>query len=252
MSDSRKENEKNFFNNEAEQRGRKIVNLFYNDNLLELVRGDFRKYLLDNCKGKRVLELGCGIGSVAPLLVQNGATVLGIDISDGAIKVAIEDAKNNGLQNISYEVMDAEKLQIPDNHFDLVCGVAILHHLDLEAAMNELNRVTKPDGKAVFIEPLGHNPFINLFRKLTPHLRTKDEHPLTSKEIKSVLSLYKVSKSQYFYLISPFAIPLKGTFLFAPAVKFLNRLDQLLFRIIPPIRFLAWQVLIIIENPNKS
>lgn len=252
MADSRKENEKEFFNNEAVNRGRNIVNMVYSDGLLNLIRGEFRKYLIDNCNKKNVLELGCGIGSAAPLLAQNGATVLGIDISDGAIKVATEEAKKNNLQNISYEVMDAENLKIEDSQFDLVCGVAILHHLDLNLAMKEFNRVIKPDGKAAFLEPLGHNPFINLFRKLTPHLRTDDEHPLTKKEIQSIVSIFKVNKLKYFYLTSLLALPLKSTVLFAPAAKFLNWIDQILFAIIPPIRFLAWQVLIIIENPNKS
>ena len=71
-----------------------------------------------------------------------------------------------------------------DDSFDLVCGSGILHHLDLPAAMRELARVLRPSGRAVFMEPLGHNPAINAFRNRTPELRTPDEHPLLGKDLK--------------------------------------------------------------------
>ena len=39
-------------------------------------------------------------------------------------------------------------------------------------------------GNLIFIEPLGTNPIINLYRKLTPKSRSKDEHPLINKDFK--------------------------------------------------------------------
>jgi ubiquinone/menaquinone biosynthesis C-methylase UbiE len=64
--------------------------------------------------------------------------------------------------------MNAEATTFPDNSFDLICGSSILHHLNLDKACAEIRRILRPDGGAVFIEPLGHNPLINMFRKLTP------------------------------------------------------------------------------------
>jgi len=51
--------------------------------------------------------------------------------------------------------MNAEELKFADDYFDIVCGGAILHHLDLNKALSEIARVLKPDGKAIFVEPLG-------------------------------------------------------------------------------------------------
>lgn len=52
-------------------------------------------------------------------------------LSNVTIEQAAARARREDLQ-IAYRVMDAEQLTVPDNTFDLVCGVAILHHLDLD------------------------------------------------------------------------------------------------------------------------
>ena len=66
-----------------------------------------------------------------------------------------------GLRKILPRVdMWAEK-----NRFDIIYGTGILHHLNLKACLDEIERILKPGGKFVFIEPLGTNPVINLYRK---------------------------------------------------------------------------------------
>ena len=54
--------------------------------------------------------------------------------------------------------------------FDAVLGKQILHHLDLGVAIPEIVRVLRPGGRAVFLEPLIHNPLLEGYRRLTPHL----------------------------------------------------------------------------------
>ncbi len=118
-----------------------------------------------------ILDYGCGTGDCAIFLAERGAKVVGIDISSEAIKQAKEKAKQKGLDNLlMFEQMDAENLQYADNSFDFVYGVSILHHLQLSSAYHEIARVLKPSGRALFLEPLGHNPIINYFRAKTPHL----------------------------------------------------------------------------------
>ncbi len=82
--------------------------------------------------------------------------------------------------------MDAENLKFNDHTFDLVYGSGILHHLSIEKAIVEIKRVLKKDGRAIFYEPLGHNIFINIFRLLTPSLRSEDEHPLLIKDLELI------------------------------------------------------------------
>ena len=62
----------------------------------------------------------------------------------------------------------------------MIRGNSILHHLELEPALRELRRILAPGGRAVFVEPLAHNPLLRLGRALTPMARTEDEHPFTS------------------------------------------------------------------------
>jgi len=129
--------------------------------------------------GSRALEYGCGPGSRAFDLARAGASVNGIDISPVAIELARETAlRQPGGERTTFDVMDAEHLAFPDASFDLVCGTSIIHHLDVDRAYGEVARVLKPGGIAVFLEALGHNPAINGYRRLTPALRTEDEHPL--------------------------------------------------------------------------
>jgi SAM-dependent methyltransferase len=142
----------------------------------------FAERVQTNEPGARVLDYGCGRGLVTAGLARRGYDVTAIDLSVEAVRQARELVVREGLE-AEIHVMNAESLEFDDAGFDLVCGRAILHHLDLETAYAEIARVLKPDGRAVFLEPLAHNPFINLYRRLTPSLRTSDEHPLRLDDI---------------------------------------------------------------------
>ena len=56
----------------------------------------------------------------------------------------------------------------------------------------------KQNGKLVFIEPLGTNPFINMYRKLTPKSRSVDEHPLVEKDFRYLKSKFTDIKINYY------------------------------------------------------
>ncbi|MEO0296764.1 MAG: class I SAM-dependent methyltransferase [candidate division WOR-3 bacterium] len=113
------------------------------------------------------------------ILDNNAKAVIGIDIDQNALIEAKRLLSNK--ENLYLVLMDAENMAFKSRSFDLICGVAILHHISLNKALPEISRVLNNDGLALFIEPLGHNPILNLFRKLTPKLREKKEHPLRKK-----------------------------------------------------------------------
>jgi len=75
--------------------------------------------------------------------------------------------------------MNAEQMAFADDTFDMVFGHSVLHHTDLRLTRGETYRILKTGGIGVFVEPLGHNPLVNLFRRLTPHWRTPAERPFT-------------------------------------------------------------------------
>jgi SAM-dependent methyltransferase len=132
-------------------------------------------------KGKRVLLYGCGPANEARQFIDAGATrVSGIDISDVEIGDAWKQAHAGGYADlVDFRVADAHQTSFPEDGFDLIVGLAILHHLDLRRALTEIRRILAPGGRAVFLEPLVHNPLLRLGRLLTPGARTADEHPFT-------------------------------------------------------------------------
>jgi ubiquinone/menaquinone biosynthesis C-methylase UbiE len=141
----------------------------------------------------KVLEYGCGKGGAAFFLAERAADIIAIDISTVAIKEATNLALKRGLSNVKFLQMNAEHLDL-DEKFNLICGSGILHHLNLTNALHEIKRVLQPGGHAVFIEPLGHNPFINLYRRFTPKIRSQDEHPLLVKDLETIKNLSKPAR----------------------------------------------------------
>jgi ubiquinone/menaquinone biosynthesis C-methylase UbiE len=201
--------------------------------------------------GSRALEYGCGPGSRAFTLAGLGATVDGIDISPVAIELARETALAEGVaQSTSFQVMDAEHLTFADASFDLVCGTSIIHHLDVDRAYAEVARVLKPGGVAVFLEALGHNPAINAYRRATPALRTADEHPLHMHDIAAAREHFTSVRSEHFALLSLAAMAVRRSSLFPRAAALLQRVDQALFRALPPLRRWSWMAVITLAGPR--
>jgi len=129
--------------------------------------------------GLRVLDLGCGYGETAVWLALQGAQVDAVDISPRMTEVSRELAGRLGVSDrVRFHVSPGESTPFPEGAFDAVFGHDVLHHLDLARARDEIRRVLRPGGRAVFVEPLGHNPILNLFRNLSPETRTPDEIPL--------------------------------------------------------------------------
>jgi len=172
--------EKKFHNKLQSKKKGRFENIFYK--ALHNMYEDFNSTIFDKANKKIVLDYGCGIGSITEKIAKfNPKKLVGVDISEVSINKAIENAKNLNLQ-IEYSVDNCENLELKENTFDLVFGSGILHHLNVEKAVYEICRVLKNDGEMVFLEPLGTNPLINFYRKLTPNSRSLDEHPFVKKD----------------------------------------------------------------------
>jgi SAM-dependent methyltransferase len=202
--------------------------------------------------GRRVLEYGCGPGSYSFLLARNGADVTGVDISPVAIERARETAKSEGVEdNIAFAAMDCENLEFEDGTFDVVCGEGIIHHVDVRKAYREISRVLKDDGTAVFLEPLGHNPLINAYRRRTPALRTPDEHPLRTEDLEMANAFFGEVDMRFFNLLSLVAVPLRNSRWFAPVATRLHAADRRLFDRVPWARKHAWMVTLVMRQPAR-
>jgi SAM-dependent methyltransferase len=199
-----------------------------------------------NAKGGKVLEYGCADGRISLVydrLADNAASFHGIDISDQAIEVARKTAISQGLTNCKFSVMDAENMTFRDSEFDMVFGRGILHHLDLAKCFPEIARVLRPGGMAVFTEPLGHNPALNLFRKMTPHLRTPDEHPLLTSDLRLARAEFRGVACQFFGLTTLLAVPFHRTRIGHRLMRLCEQADAVLLRL-PLIQRNAWSLLL--------
>ena len=247
--EARKNRERLFHNKAFSEGTRDRLEKYYT--VVEASRGYYMDRLRAIAPGNLVLEYGCGPGSMAFLLGHLGATVIGIDISEVAVRQAAERAHHEGLESVSFRVMDAEALQFESNTFDLICGTGILHHLDLRRSYAEIARTLKPNGVAVFTEPLGHNPFINLYRKLTPSMRTVDEHPLHMADLRLAGQYFGKVEKRYFHLNSLLAVPFRRVPGFRGILSTLDAADRALFTLVPPLRPLAWQVVLVLSEPIR-
>ena len=203
----------------------------------------YRETALAGAGRRAVVEYGCGTGSLAFTFAETGDTVTGIDISPVAIEMATAEAQRRQLSGISFEVMNAERLEFADSSLDLICGSAVLHHLDLDRAGTEIRRVLKAGGRLVLFEPLGHNPLINWYRRRTPYLRTVDEHPLRLDDVERFAKGFTSVDLRFFHITSLGAAALVGRPGFSAALNTAEVLDGLLLRI-PPLRRLAWIVVL--------
>ncbi len=102
-------------------------------------------------RGKKVLEVGCGIGIDGMEFAKIGANYIGIDISEKSLKLA-KTYFNLSNQRANLLLADAENLPFQDNTFDLVYSWGVLHHTpDIQKAIEEIYRVLKPNGRIIIM-----------------------------------------------------------------------------------------------------
>lgn len=237
--------ERDFHNKLQSKSTGRFENIFYK--AMYNTSEDFYDFLKSNSKNSKILDYGCGVGhSLKKVAIFNPRKITGIDISE----VSIQKAKQSisGLNcDIELMVDNCEKTKFDDKTFDIVYGTGILHHLNIKICLAEIHRILKPGGKLLFIEPLGTNPLINFYRKLTPKSRSEDEHPLIDQDFNLIHSQFGKIKIKYYSFLTliffPFYNSPNKSFIF----KVLKNIDQFLFKI-NFFKKLAWSVLIVAEK----
>lgn len=113
------------------------------------------KSLLSKALGSEtldILDVGCGTGVISLLLSEMGHNVTGIDLSEGMLEKAKENANNFNL-HLDFRPGDAENIPFENESFDIVINRHLLWTLpNPEEAMNEWRRVLKPEGKVIIID----------------------------------------------------------------------------------------------------
>lgn len=144
---------------------------------------------LGHVRGLRVLELGCGTGDLTLQLAGDGTVLTALDLSSGMVSIAQGRVKLFSPDSkVNFVVAPIEHSGLPDAAFDMVVGKWILHHADVAGAAQEIHRLLRPGGRAIFAENSALNPALSLARRFLvgrwgiPRYGTLDEHPLNRRD----------------------------------------------------------------------
>lgn len=133
--------------------------------------------------GKRVLEIGCGLGENAKncIMPLEPTYVLAVDISQSFIKSAKEQWEIPGV--LKYAVLDVS--EPITGVFDVIIGRAVLHHLDYQEVLCRLMQDNLAEhGQMIFYEPLGSNWLMNIFQRFSKSAHTEDERPFERHDLR--------------------------------------------------------------------
>jgi demethylmenaquinone methyltransferase/2-methoxy-6-polyprenyl-1,4-benzoquinol methylase len=111
--------------------------------------------LLENQKHDSILDIATGTGDFAiEAMKLNPQKIVGVDISEGMLKLGIEKVNKLGLQNkIELQIADSENLPFPDEHFDAVTvGFGVRNFENLEKGISDIFRVLNKNGTLVILE----------------------------------------------------------------------------------------------------
>src|SRR5271165_7626295 len=115
--------------------------------------------------GKRIVDVGCGDGAVVRHLVRQGATAMGIEVSEEQL----ERARAKAGEGETYGVASGEGLPCPDGSADAILYLKSFHHVPgalMRPALEEASRVLAPGGRLIVIEPLADGSYFEAMRPL--------------------------------------------------------------------------------------
>jgi len=205
--------------------------------------------------GKLVLDYGSGHGiySIAP--ARAGAEVIGVDISPRSTEMAASRARRAGVADrCRFVVGDCDRLPFPSATFDLVLSMGTLSSLRHEVAFAELARLVKPGGEVILADTLGHNPLLNLNRRLLywrgRRTRWELDHIPTLRSLDLAREHFRGIRVEFFDVTTPLLAPFcRGDGPFARRLTHLGEaVDRRLVRL-GPLRRLAFKFVCILTDP---
>lgn len=103
--------------------------------------------------GERILDVAGGTGDIAFRMARRGADIVVTDINPDMLKVGMERAEKRGLERLTWQVENAEKLTFEDNSFDAyTIAFGIRNVTNIPAALKEAHRVLKRGGRFYCLE----------------------------------------------------------------------------------------------------
>ena len=135
--------------------------------------------LMGDVRGKRLLDIGAGLGESSVYFALRGAEVTAVDLSPRMVDCAAALARLHGVE-IKGVVQSGEELTVPENYYDIVYTANTIHHVtDKAQFFQQIQRALKPGGRFFSFDPLTYNPVIKVYRRMATKVRTPNEEPLT-------------------------------------------------------------------------
>ena len=113
-------------------------------------------YLPQN--SENALEIGCGTGAFARRLAKHCKRVIALDLSSEMIRVA--RSRSTQFDNLEFQLADATTWDFPESHFDFVCSIATLHHLNQRELLVSVKDSLKPGGVLAVVDLVQSNSWI--------------------------------------------------------------------------------------------
>ncbi|HUK04779.1 MAG TPA: class I SAM-dependent methyltransferase [Burkholderiales bacterium] len=222
--------------------------------------------MLGPLRGKRLLDVGCGLGEASVYFAFEGASVTAMDLSQGMLDATRRLARANGVEVATHKAA-AEQTNLPAAaQFDVIYAGNLLHHVDIAATIRLLKPHLAPGGRFVSWDPVEYNPAIQVYRWIATRVRTPDEHPITRADIRLLEAEFRQVETRFFWLTTLLIfmlMALRGrspnrvrywkavvaeSERWAPLYRPLERLDAWLLRVIPPLRWWCWNVVVVARD----
>lgn len=104
-------------------------------------------------EGERVIDVACGTGEFAKLILQRNSTqqISGIDLSANMLQVARQ--KCRAYPNVEFQQAKADKLPFSAESFDVIVCASAFHYFDEpQLALSDMKRVLKPQGRLIILD----------------------------------------------------------------------------------------------------
>jgi len=158
--------------------------------------------LMGDLRGKHLLDVGCGLGESSVYFALQGADVTALDLSPGMVDCAMALAKAHGV-SIRGVVQSGERLDVPEEHFDIVYVANTIHHVTDKALLfRQIHRALKPGGRFFSYDPIAYNPVIEIYRRMATKVRTENEAPLTFGDVEIARRYFPKLQHREFWILT--------------------------------------------------
>jgi ubiquinone/menaquinone biosynthesis C-methylase UbiE len=150
--------------------------------------------------GKKLLDIGAGLGESSVYFALEGAHVTTVDVSAQMVQTTLQLGRKFGVA-LEGIVSSVEDLNLPSDTYDVIYVANTIHHIQNRAFLFEqISRALKPGGMFFSYDPLAYSPLINVYRRMATAVRTPDESPLTISDIKLARKYFSRVQHREFWI----------------------------------------------------